>query len=153
MVPTHAQLRFRPPHQISIHFSTKDIFMPRPRVPLLKAQTTGRVLRNPKRFKDRAEPPSGGPLGKPPKWLSKPHEREAWETLSNDLPWLNKSHRTLVALASGLLARQIAGGEVGVKAMNLLRMILGSMGATPSDASKVKMPEEQDDNDPSTKYF
>jgi len=92
-------------------------------------------------------------LGKPPKWLSRPCEREAWETLAADLPWLNKSHRTLVAIASGLLARQIAGDEVGVKALNLLRMILNSMGATPSDASKVSMPEDTDDEDPSAKYF
>jgi hypothetical protein len=35
---------------------------------------------------------------------------------------------------------------------NLLRQILGSMGATPSDASRVKMPEEKID-DPADKYF
>lgn len=127
--------------------------MPHPRVPLLKARTTGRTLRNPKRFADRKEPTGLGPLGKPPKWLSRPNEREAWDTLASDLPWLNKSHRTLVAMASGLLARQISGDEVGVKALNLLRMILNSMGATPSDASKVSMPEEKDAEDPAAKYF
>jgi hypothetical protein len=127
--------------------------MARPRVPLQKAEATGRTLRNPGRFKNRIEPPCGGPLGKPPKWLAKPHEQEAWDTLAADLPWLNKSHRTLVALASGLLARQIAGDEVGVKALNLLRMMLGSMGATPSDASKVMMPAEKDETDPASKYF
>jgi hypothetical protein len=47
----------------------------------------------------------------------------------------------------------IAGEDVGVKALNLLRMILGQMGATPSDASKVRMPEEKTDEDPAAKYF
>ncbi|SDE12285.1 hypothetical protein SAMN05216337_102062 [Bradyrhizobium brasilense] len=127
--------------------------MARPRVPLIKAQTTGRVLRNPQRFKNRMEPPSPGPLGAPPNWLKKKSEHEAWKTLAADLPWLNKSHRVLVAMASGILGRMIDGEEVGVKAASLLRMMLNSMGATPSDASKVKMPEEPDDDDPSKQYF
>jgi hypothetical protein len=75
------------------------------------------------------------------------------KTFADELPWLNKSHRALVGIASEIRGRQIAGEEVGVKAMSLLRMILGSMGATPADSSKVRMPEEQDDEDPSTKYF
>jgi hypothetical protein len=32
-------------------------------------------------------------------------------------------------------------------------MILGQLGATPSDASKVKMPVEEDEDDPAKKYF
>jgi hypothetical protein len=50
--------------------------------------------------------------------------------ISAELPWLNSSHRTLVALASGILGRLIDGEEVGVKAMNLLRQMLNSMGAS-----------------------
>ncbi|MDH2341541.1 hypothetical protein [Bradyrhizobium sp. SSUT77] len=127
--------------------------MARARVPLTKARATGRTLKNPKRFSGRKEPNGLGPLGKPPKWLCKPHEQEAWDTLAADLPWLNRSHRTLVAMASGLLARQIGGEDVGVKALNLLRMMLNSMGGSPSDASKVMMPEEKDPEDPAAKYF
>ena len=56
-------------------------------------------------------------------------------------------------MASAILARQIAGEDVGIKALNLLRQMLNSMGGTPSDASKVKMPDESDPEDPSTKYF
>ena len=56
-------------------------------------------------------------------------------------------------MASGLLARQIAGEEVGVKSLNLLGMMLGSMGATPADSSKIKMPGEEKGGDPSDKYF
>ncbi|WFT94377.1 hypothetical protein QA633_40010 [Bradyrhizobium barranii] len=85
--------------------------------------------------------------------MKKASEREAWQTLADELPWLNRSHRILVAMASGLLARQIEGEEVGVKALNLLRMMLNSMGATPSDASKVQMPVDETPDDPAAKYF
>ncbi|MDA9487946.1 hypothetical protein [Bradyrhizobium sp. CCBAU 11361] len=127
--------------------------MARPRVPLIKAETTGRVLRNPQRFKNRKEPPSYGPLGEPPAWMKKATDREAWNTIAAELPWLNKSHRSLVGIAATIQGRLIAGEEVGVKGMNLLRMILGQMGATPCDASKVRMPDETNEDDPSAKYF
>ncbi|MDH2357691.1 hypothetical protein QCM80_45325 [Bradyrhizobium sp. SSUT112] len=127
--------------------------MARPRVPLIKAETTGRTLRNPKRFAGRKEPPSPGPLGAPPKWFKTDAQKEAWGTFADELPWLNKSHRALVSIACEIRGRQIAGDDVGVKGMNLLRMILGQMGATPSDASKVMMPEEKDLEDPAAKYF
>lgn len=127
--------------------------MARPRVTLIKAKATGRTLRNPSRFADRKEPPSYGPLGDPPTWLKADEQKEAWTTFNHDLPWLNKSHRTLVGIAATVQGRLIAGEEVGVKGMNLLRMILGQMGATPSDASKVRMPVEKDEKDPSAKYF
>jgi hypothetical protein len=137
-------------HLISLR---KTHFMARPRIPLIKAQTTGRTLRNPRRFKDRKEPPSPGELGSPPKWFKTDSQKEAWKTFADELPWLNKSHRALVGIACEIRGRQIAGEEVVVKGMNLLRMILGSMGATPSDSSKVKMPDQQEDEDPSKKYF
>ena len=127
--------------------------MPRPRTPLIKAQTTGRTLRNPQRFKTRKEPSGLGPLGAPPKFLKLPSQKEAWNTFSDELPWLNKSHRALVSIASDIRGRLIEGEEVGVKALNLLRMMLGSMGATPSDSSKVAMPAEKDNEDPAAKYF
>src|SRR5947207_2205884 len=95
--------------------------MPRPRVPLIKAQTTGRTLRNPKRFQNRREPTGLGPIGSPPKYLKTASQKEAWATFAADLPWLNQSRRTLVAVASDILGRLIDGEEVGVKALNLLR--------------------------------
>jgi hypothetical protein len=77
---------------------------------------------------------------------------EAWNTFTEELPWLNRSHRALVSIACDIRGRLIAGEDVGVKAQNLLRQCLGSMGATPADSSKVKMPEEKID-DPADKYF
>ena len=128
--------------------------MPRPRTPKAKAKSTGQDELHKPRFESRSEPEVTSPLGEPPAWLKKASDREAWETFRDEYPWLNKSHRTLVAMASGLLGRLIAGEEVGVQAQNLLRQMIGSMGGTPSDASKVMMPDGKKDNeDPSAKYF
>lgn len=130
--------------------------MPRARTPLAKAKATGQDIGTHKdRFENRSEPVVKDPLGKPPKWMKKASQLEAWETLAGELPWLNKSHRSIVGIAAEILGRQIAGEDVGVQALNLLRQCLGQLGATPSDASKVKMPdgESKDNQDPSKKYF
>jgi hypothetical protein len=43
----------------------------------------------------------------------------------------------------------MTGQEVGVQALNLLRQCLGQMGATPADATKVTLPnnDEEDEDD------
>jgi hypothetical protein len=129
--------------------------MPRPRTPLAKAIATGRVLHDKKRFKDRREPPSQGPLGKPPKWIKRPTQIEAWNTFADELPWLNRSHRAIVAIASEIHGKLIAGEEVSVNGLNLLRLCLSQMGGTPVDASKITLPDDDDGDseDPSKKYF
>ena len=52
--------------------------MPRRRTPLAKAKATGQDKNHASRFKDRREPQSKGPLGKPPKWMVRKHQLEAW---------------------------------------------------------------------------
>jgi len=116
---------------------------------LAKAKATGQASR----FKDRREPQSKGPLGKPPKWMVRKHQLEAWQTFSDEVPWLNHSHRALVGIASEIRGRLIAGEEVSVNGLNLLRLCLGQMGATPVDSSKITLPEDKDHADPSDKYF
>lgn len=121
------------------------------RTPLAKAIASGRVLHDPKRFSNRKEPESTGPLGPPPAWLKRP-AADAWEDFDDELPWLNRSHRCIVAIAS-IARAELAAGCADPRKLNLLRLCLGQLGATPSDASKVTMPEEQDEEDPSAKYF
>jgi hypothetical protein len=84
--------------------------------------------------------------------MKKQSQLDAWETFSDELPWLNHSHRALVEIASTVRARVIAGEDVGVHALGLLRNCLGQMGATPSDSSKITMPDEEI-KDPADKYF
>lgn len=75
-----------------------------------------------------------------------------WEQFAHELPWLNGSHRALLEIAAVTRARLIAGEDVGVQALNLLRQCLGQMGATPADATKVTMPDG-DNQDPDDKFF
>lgn len=53
----------------------------------------------------------------------------------------------LVGMAANIQGRIMANQDVGVQAMNLLRQCLGSMGATPSDASKVTLPDDGEEKD------
>ncbi|WP_342060528.1 hypothetical protein [Brucella cytisi] len=124
--------------------------MAKPRNPLSKAKTEGRDKINAGRYKKRKEPAANGPLGDPPVWLKDGADikaKSAWKLLAKELPWLNESHRTLVGMASTIQGRIMAGQEVGVQAMNLLRQMLGQMGATPADASKVATPDECEEKD------
>jgi hypothetical protein len=128
--------------------------MPRARTPKAKAVATGRVLHDPKRFEGRNEPTVDRPLGDPPSYMKTDAQIEAWNAFADELGgWLNRSHRALVGIASEIRGRQIAGEEVGVKALSLLRQCLGQLGATPSDVSKVTMPAEKPKGDPADKYF
>lgn len=40
----------------------------------------------------------------------------------------------------------MTGNEVGVQALNLLRQCLGQMGATPADASKITVADDEEDD-------
>lgn len=124
--------------------------MAMPRTPLAKAAVEASDKKNPKRFKARIEPKSTGPLGPPPKWLADTETtkaRSAWLLFQREIPWLTESHRMLVGMAANVQGRIMAGQEVGVQAMNLLRQMLGQMGATPSDASKITVPNDEDEKD------
>lgn len=124
--------------------------MARPRTPRAKAAVEARDKKDPQRFEGRNEPRVEGALGDPPDWLvdtNASKARSAWLLFQREIPWLNESHRMLVGLAANIQGRVMANQEVGVQALNLLRQCLGQMGATPSDASKVTLPEDDEDDD------
>lgn len=111
---------------------------------MAKALIEGRHLVNPARHKRNS--PTADAIGDPPKWLSEP-QAVAWREFAGELPWLNRSHRCIVEIASIVRARLQSGQEIGTKALSLLRLCLSSMGATPADASKVSWaPEEEKDD-------
>jgi hypothetical protein len=124
--------------------------MPRRRIPTEKAEITGAAKINPGRFAGRSKPHTGE-LGNAPAWLN-PGQVAAWEVLRTELPWLQKSDRVLVALAATILARVMAGEDVGMTAVNTLRLFLAQMGASPADRTKVMMVEERK-IDPLDVYF
>jgi hypothetical protein len=118
--------------------------MARLRTPLARAKLEGRDTKNPQRY--RHNEPIAAALGDPPKWLNET-QAEAWRGFEAELPWLNRSHRCIVQIASVLTARMASGNEVGTKALSLLRLCLSSMGATPADSSKISWaPEEEPDD-------
>jgi hypothetical protein len=77
---------------------------------------------------------------------------DSWQTFRTEIPWLQKSHRCLTAIACIARAELISGGELNVRMLNLLRQTLGQMGATPADASKIALPNDEVE-DPADKYF
>jgi hypothetical protein len=119
--------------------------LPRARIPKARALVEGKDLVHPERHRRRNEP-TAAPLGKPPKWMSQ-EQAVVWRTFEGEAPWLNYSHRGLVEIATVVRARLASGEDVGVQALGLLRLSLGSMGLTPTDASKVNWaPEEPEDD-------
>lgn len=122
--------------------------MARPRSPLQKAKVEGRDVKDRGRFSNRSEPSVNRPIGLPPKWMTR-EQGAVWREFADEIPWLNGSHRPLLEIATIIRTRIVAGEEVGVQALNLLRQCLGSMGATPSDATKVSVPQddEKDEDD------
>jgi len=119
--------------------------MARPRLPKARALVEGRHIVHPERHKRRNEL-TAGELGDAPEWMSA-LQAEAWDDFAAEAPWLNFSHRALVEIASVMRARLTSGEEVGVQALGLLRLCLGQMGLTPTDASRVAWAPDEDDPD------
>lgn len=130
--------------------------MPRPRTPKAKAKLLGQADKNKTRFRGRNEPKVTEDLGAAPAWLvdtEKSKPRLAWEILREEVPWLNRSHRMLVATLCGQLGRLVIGAEVGVQASVFIKQCLSEMGATPSAASKVGVKPDDETEAPGAKFF
>lgn len=123
----------------------------RPRLPNEVAKVTGASVKNAGRFKDRAAPKVKS-LGSAPTRFSEA-QREMWEEFNADFPWLGRPDRGIVSLAV-LLQSQIeaAGDQATPPMIAQMRLLLSSMGGTPVDRSKVKAPDD-DDEDPADKFF
>jgi hypothetical protein len=125
--------------------------MPQPRLPAEVLRVKGSTLRNPKLFKDRRDP-KADPLGPPSPWLDA-DAVAAWNCFVAEVPWLLESDRVHLELASIQRGRLMAGKEVGVAAMNLLRLLGGQMGTNPADRSRIRVAGDDDGDDPAMKYF
>ena len=124
--------------------------MARPRLPAKVAEATGADGKNPGRFKGRSSP-KVDPLGAAPRGFTK-EQREAWAQFADEMPWLGKSDRTVVEVASRLRAAMTADPLFPMAGFAQLRMCLSSMGGTPSDRTKVPAPNEEE-ADPSDEYL
>lgn len=116
--------------------------MGRPRKPTALQEAAGRTGVNPGRytFRQQNEPDVDSKIGDPPDYILNTDEnkaRDAWRMYSIEIPWLNTSHRSLIEAASLIRGEILAGKMPGIQRLSLLRGILQSLGATPSDSSKV----------------
>jgi hypothetical protein len=85
--------------------------------------------------------------------MTKKEQKDSWETFRIEIPWLQRSHRCLTAIACIARADLISSSELNVRMLNLLRQTLGQMGATPADSSKITRPDDEVEEDPAAKYF
>lgn len=119
--------------------------MGRPPKPTNLLQLTGAFKKNPKRGAKRAnEPKPEGPLGDPPARFLNPHSPSAvyhlemWHELIGMAPIgvLTSADRWAAELACVLMAKVRYGGFKGGDVAQL-SSLMGKMGLTPSDRSRV----------------
>lgn len=123
----------------------------RPRLPKEVAKITGAVAKNAGRFRDRKEPKVKS-LGPAPKRFTD-EQRQIWDEFNADFPWLGRSDRALVEVATNLLSQLRAlGNEAPIALYAQMRMTLGQMGGTPVDRSKVGVPDD-DTPDPTDEFL
>ena len=126
--------------------------MPRTRLPAAKAAATGAAAKNPQRHKARREPAATKALGNPPSWFDDV-QAGMWEGFKAELPWLAESDRAVMEIASVLRAQVMAQpAEIGVTKLNLLRLCLAQLGATPADRSKISV-DDGEESDPEDAFF
>jgi phage terminase small subunit len=113
-----------------------------PRQPVARAVVTGAAAKNPQRHKGRSNPKTGA-LGGAPTHLSLEAKR-AWARFRIELPWLTASDAAILEIASRIRADLLTGEDVGVARLNLYSTVLGKLGATPADRSKVIVPDDDD---------
>ena len=123
----------------------------RPRLVPEVAKITGAEAKNAGRFKDR-QAPKVKSLGTAPVKFTEA-QVEIWDEFNADFPWLGRSDRGIVKLAT-ILQSQIdaAGNEATPPMIAQMRLLLSSMGGTPVDRSKVQVPDD-DDKDPADEYL
>jgi hypothetical protein len=124
--------------------------MARNRTPKNKANVSGASLNQPSRYAQRQSPKSVRALGDPYEAMTN-KQKEVWQELRYEMPWLTSSDRTMVRLACMWIAK-LDDGEFGTAATQVLSAILSKLGASPSDVSKVNhaTDEEKDESD---KFF
>jgi hypothetical protein len=133
--------------------------MARPRTATAILQLKGSYKKHPER-KRKNEPIPTGPLGDPPKFLSK-GEKAAWLDLASIIPpgVLMNSDRWAVEIAVRIMAKVRdpkggIGGKFGASVGEVAQMngLLSRMGMTPADRSKVGVPERGDEKDPFSEF-
>lgn len=115
------------------------------RVPAAKAKVTGAAQRNPARHVARKEPAAGA-LGGAPIHLDK-YAKRAWDRFRAELPWLTSADKALLEIACMVRGEMLRGEIPGVTKLSMYQSVLSKLGATPTDRSKVNVPDEEEEPD------
>ncbi len=119
---------------------------------MAKAQVTGAAAKDPQRHRDRKEPKATSKLGKAPAWFDE-LQASMWAGFLAELPWLTESDRAVMEIACVLRAQlKLQPLDMGVSKLNLLRLCLAQLGATPADRSKVAGGDDEE-IDPDDRFF
>ena len=124
--------------------------MSAPRLPQNVAKTTGAAVKNAGRFAGRKSPKVKS-LGIAPKRFNKA-QTEIWDEFNADFPWLGRSDRRTVELATLLQFEIQTAPEIMIGVYAQMRMLLSAMGGTPVDRSKISAPDD-DEKDPSDEFL
>ena len=115
--------------------------MARPRKPTALHLLSGAMDKNPARFQDRLnEPQDDRELGPPPDGSPAP-KRVAWEEIARLAPWLRFADRLAVEVCADLLSllRIKGAGSMPGSHLGRLETMLGRLGLTPADRSRVTL--------------
>ena len=119
--------------------------MPAHRLPTGKARVTGAAARSPGRFKGRSNPKVSG-IGGAPAHLPL-YAKRAWERFRRELPWLVASDAAMLEVAAMVRGEMLAGLPVGVTKLSMYQSVLGKLGASPTDRTKVAMPDDDEEEE------
>ena len=111
----------------------------RPRQPLAKHAATGALNHNPKRFKGRKEP-KPRPIGKPSVGLTK-NEVKYWHAFCREASWFTEADRSLLEQACKYRAQSFSRKGLSDTAVGKYVSILSRLGLTPTDRSRVVVPD------------
>lgn len=115
----------------------------------MKAAAIGAEIKNPARFAGRKEPKVDA-IGGAPAHLPL-FAKRAWARFKTELPWLTAADAALLEIASVVRGEMLAGEIPGVTKLSMYQSVLSKLGATPTDRSKVAMPD--DDKDEEDEFF
>lgn len=115
--------------------------MGRPRKPTHMHLLNGTLNHDPARFADRkGEPHDDRPLGPAPDYFTT-KQRDAWTEIGGRAPWLRAADAIACEIAAVLLAAfRERGAELPGVALSRMETMLGRLGLSPADRSKVKAP-------------
>ena len=112
----------------------------RPRTPTKVLKLRGAFKKNPQRGREReGEPESVGPLGDPPDQFDEAH-RARWAEISGWCSWLGDADRPTVE-AVCVLWMKVRNNQAKSADFGLLIQYLSKLGMTPTDRSRVKVPQ------------